>query len=247
MGPPLAAVLEAVVFAAGRGTRLRPVTDATPKALLPVGAVPLLERTLARLAAAGIERAVVTASHLAEQIVAHVAARGGRPPAVVVSTEPGGPYETGGGLRHARPLLRATGPILLHNVDVLTDLPLADLADAHEAWEPLATLAVMDRPASRRLLFDEGGLLGHRDERTGVERRVRPPRGPVEALGFAGVHVVEPDLLDRLTERGVFPIVDAYLRLAGEGSPILPHRVDGCAWIDVGRPADLVRARAMYA
>jgi NDP-sugar pyrophosphorylase family protein len=237
--------VEALVFGAGLGTRLRPWTDRTPKVLVEVGGVPVLERVLARLVAVGVDRVVLTACHLVAEVERHVRARRG-PPDVVLSPEPGGPYETGGGLLRARSRLRLGAPVFLHNGDVLTDLPLRDLWEAHRAWQPLATLAVMDRPAARRLLFDAVGLLGHRDERTGVERRVRSPRGPVESLGFAGVQVVSPDLPSRLSERGAFSIVDAYLRLAGEGEPVLPHRVDGCRWIDVGRPADLERARAMF-
>jgi NDP-sugar pyrophosphorylase family protein len=237
--------VEAVVLAAGLGTRLRPLTDRTPKALLDVGGVPLLERILRGLAAVGVDRAVVTTCHLAEQVERFAAARRGTPPEVALSHEPGGPYETGGGLVHARPLLAERQPFFVHNVDVFTDLPLRALWEAHRAWQPLATLAVMDRPASRRLLFDDAGLLGHRDERTGVERRTRAAKGDVVALGFSGVQVVSPDLMARLTERGTFSLTDAYLRLASEGATILPHRVDGCTWIDVGRPADLDRARVL--
>jgi NDP-sugar pyrophosphorylase family protein len=237
--------VEAVVFAAGLGTRLRPLTDGTPKALLEVGGVPLLERILRSLAAVGVDRAVVTTCHLAEQVERFAAARRGTPPEVALSREPGGPYETGGGLVHARPLLAERQPFFVHVGDVVTDLPLRALWEAHRAWQPLATLAVMDRPASRRLLFDERGLLGHRDERTGVERRARPARGDVVALGFCGIQVVAPDLLALLHERGTFSLTDAYLRLAGEGATVLPHRVDGSTWIDVGRPADLERARSL--
>ena len=104
--------------------------------------------------------------------------------------------------------------------------------------------AVMDRPSSRRLLFDDRGLLGRVDDVKGVRREARPPVGAVVERGFCGVHVIDPSLLDRLTESGVFSILDPYLRLAGAGAILRPFSADGCRWIDVGRPADLLRANA---
>jgi NDP-sugar pyrophosphorylase family protein len=100
----------------------------------------------------------------------------------------------------------------------------------------------MDRPTSRRLLFDAQGLLGRVDDGKGLRTTVRTPAGPVVELGFSGVHAVAPALLDRITETGTFSILDTYLRLAGEGARILPFRVDGCTWIDIGKNADLERA-----
>ncbi len=100
----------------------------------------------------------------------------------------------------------------------------------------------MDRPTSRRLLFDAQGLLGRVDDGKGLRATIRTPEGPVVELGFSGVHAVAPALLDRITETGTFSILDTYLRLAGEGARILPFRVDGCTWIDIGKNADLERA-----
>jgi NDP-sugar pyrophosphorylase family protein len=234
--------VEALVFAAGLGSRLAPLTDRVPKALLEVGGVPMLERVATRLVEAGVDRIVVNVCPHPDAIERFVRERRGFGVEVLLSREEDGPYETGGGLLAARPLLRADGPILLHNVDVLTDLPLRSLLASHVAASPLATLAVMDRPTSRRLLFDDEGLLGR--VQGDVRREVRPPRGEVRSLAFAGVHVVEPRLLGRIVERGTFPIWDPLLRLAGEGERVLPFRADGCRWIDVGRPADLERARA---
>lgn len=238
--------MDAIVFAAGHGTRLRPHTDQRPKALVEVGGRTLLEHVAARLVAAGATRLVVTACAFAEQIAAFVAAHdlGAE---TRLSLEPGGPYETGGGLLAARAHLRGDRPVLLHNVDVLSDLPLRALVAGHVARGALATLAVMERASSRQLLFDAQGLLGRTDDAQGLELRARPSTGPVERLAFAGVHVLDPALPGRLTERGTFPILVPYLRLAGEGARLLPYRVDGCAWIDVGRPADLERARSGFA
>lgn len=235
--------VDALLFAAGHGTRLKPLTDARPKALVEVGGRTLLEHVARRLVEAGVTRLVVNVCAFAEQIEGFLA----RTPLGVetlVSREPGGPYETGGGLLAARALFRGDRPILLHNVDVLSDLPLEGLLAAHASSGALVTLAVMDRPSSRRLWFDDAGLLGRSDAGQGLDLRVRPSTGPVQALAFAGVHALDPALLGRLTERGTFSILEPYLRLAREGARLLPYRCDGCTWIDVGRPADLERARA---
>lgn len=233
-----------MLLAAGLGTRLRPLTDRIPKALVPVGGVPILERVARRLIAAGADRLVVNTHYLAEQIEAYVAERRGFGVEAVCSREPGdAPLETGGGLLVAEPLFRKRAPFFLHNADILTDLPLRSMYDAHLADGPLATLAVMERPTSRHLLFDRRGLLGRTDEKKGVDLRVRPAEGPVETLAFAGVHVVSPDVFGRITERGAFSILDPYLRLAAEGETIRPFRVDGCTWLDIGRPEQLEEAR----
>lgn len=234
--------MEALVFAAGLGTRLRPLTDTTPKALLTVGGRTLLEHVAARLVAAGARRLVVNVCHHADQIERFVATHDLGAP-VALSREEGGPFDTGGGLAAARHLFSRSGPVLLHNVDVLTDLSLEALLAAHATTGALATLAVAERPSTRHLLFDARGLLGRRDAGRGLDVRVRPPMGEVTAVPFTGVHVVAPALLDRITETGTFSILDTYLRLAAEGASVLPFRADGARWIDVGRPGDLERAR----
>ena len=232
-----------MLLAAGLGTRLRPLTDRMPKALVEVGGVAVLERVARGLIAAGADRLIVNVHHFPEQIRRYVAERDGFGVEVVFSTEGGAPLETGGGLLQAAPLFRGDAPFFLHNADILTDLPLGEMYAAHLEHDPLATLAVMERPSSRYLLFDERGLFGRADEKKGVRIEVREPVGEVTALGFGGVHVVSPEIFGRLTERGAFSILDPYLRLAGEGLRILPFRIDGRYWSDIGKPEELEAAR----
>jgi NDP-sugar pyrophosphorylase family protein len=232
-----------MILAAGLGTRLRPLTDHTPKALIDVGGRPILAHVARRLVEAGADRLIVNTHHLGEQIAAYVATHDLGAPAVV-SHEEGAPLETGGALVAAETLLRRDAPFFLHNADILSDLPLGDLYAAHQAaGDPLATVAVMDRPTSRRLLFDDAGLLGRVDEAKGVDLRVRDAVGEVRALPFAGVHVLSPRIFGLLTERGAFSILDPYLRLAAAGERVLPFRVDGHQWLDIGRPDQLEAAR----
>jgi N-acetyl-alpha-D-muramate 1-phosphate uridylyltransferase len=236
-----------MLLAAGLGTRLRPLTDHTPKALIEVNGVPVLERVALRLIEAGADRLIVNLHHLGEQIERYVAQRGGWSVEVVFSREADQPLETGGGLLHARHLFRGDAPFFLHNADILTDIDLGALYDAHRARpDALATLAVMERPTSRFLLFDDDGLFGRTDERAGLEIRVREPVGEARRLAFGGVHVISPEFFGLLTEAGAFSILDPYLRLAGEGRRILPFRVDGARWFDIGKPEQLERARAEF-
>ena len=236
-----------MILAAGLGTRLRPLTDHTPKALLDVGGVPIIERVARRLIAAGADRLIINTAHLAQQIEDFVRSTDGFGVEAVFSREDPGPLETGGALLAAEPHFRGDAPFFLHNADILSDIPLGEVYAAHEAaGDPLATVAVLDRPTSRKLLFDDAGLLGRTDEGKGLDLRVRAPVGEVAAIPFAGIHVISPRIFGLLTERGAFSILDPYLRLAAAGERVLPFRVDGYTWIDIGRPEQLEQARRSF-
>lgn len=232
-----------MIFAAGLGTRLGAIGQATPKALIEVGGVTMLERTVRRLAGAGADRIIVNVHHQADRIVSFIAEHD-LGVEILVSHEPERPLETGGGLLHARPLFRGDAPFMLHNVDVITDADLEAMVAAHVRSGALATLAVNERETSRHLIFDEAGLLGRDDQRHGTRSEVRPPRGTVHSFAFAGIHVGSPELLDRITERGIFPIVDSYLRLAAEGRHIEPWVMTTAMWLEIGNVERLEAARA---
>lgn len=232
-----------MILAAGLGTRLRPLTDHTPKALLSVGGVPILERVARRLIDAGADRLVINLHHLGEQIRDYVLRHDGFGVEVRFSDEPEGALETGGGVLRAAHLFRGDAPFFLHNADILTDLPLAGMYRLHLSERPLATLAVMARPSRRYLLFDDEGLFGRVDEGKGVRIEARTRVGQEERLGFAGVHVIDPAFPSRLVETGAFSILDPYLRLVGEGERILPFRIDDHRWLDIGKPEQLAEAQ----
>ena len=234
-----------MILAAGLGTRLRPLTDRIPKPLIPVAGVPMLERVARRLIAAGANRLIVNTSHLSEQVEAYLAERDGFGAEWHVSREPEPPLETGGAILQAAALFRRDTPFFLHNSDILTDLPLAEMYRAHEQSGVLATLAVMPRESTRQLLFDDRGLLGRVDTRKDLELRARDAVGEVRQLAFGGIHVISPRIFGLLTERGAFSILDPYLRLVATGERILPFRADPYTWVDIGRPEQLEAAHAV--
>ena len=234
-----------MIFAAGLGTRLGIVTQSIPKALVPVAGVPILERVANRLVSAGAERLIINTHHLAEQIAAFVASKHDFGVEVLLSAEPTRPLETGGGLLRASGLFQGRDPFFLHNVDIVSDLPLERVYATHLERAPLATLVVMERQSSRALLFDDQGLLGRVDDSKALRIEARPCRGTVHRLAFCGIHVVSPTLPGQITEEGVFSILDPYLRLVAEGHRIEPFRADGYAWVDIGRPDSLAEASAM--
>lgn len=232
-----------MILAAGLGTRLRPLTDRIPKALVEVAGVPMIERIARRLIAVGVDRLVINLHHHADQIRAFLEERSGFGVEVHISEEPEGALETGGGLKHAAPHFRRDTPFFLHNVDVITEIPLAEMYRAHAAADPLATLAVSGRESTRLLRFDADGLQGRLDTRTGEVEACRPPTGRSNDRAFAGVHVLSPRIFDLLEEEGAFSIIPTYLRLAGEGHVIVPFDIGAALWLEIGNPDRLERAR----
>jgi NDP-sugar pyrophosphorylase family protein len=234
--------LDALIFAAGLGTRLGSLGKSTPKALVDVGGKTMLEHVARGLVGAGVDRIVINVHHHADKIERFTATHdlGAE---VVLSHEAERPLETGGGLAHAREYFRGDAPFFMHNVDVLTDAPLAEMYTAHTRDDVLVTLAVSDRPTSRHLLFDARGLYGRSDSRRDIRLMVRAPHGESRACAFAGIHVVSPELLDRLAETGVFSILDVYLRLAAAGARIAPWDLGDAQWLEIGTAERLDEAR----
>lgn len=241
--------MKAMILAAGVGSRLAPLTDATPKALIPVGGVPMLERALIRLKAAGVKSFVVNVHHhaaAAAAFCADLARRHGVP--VSVSREDDLLLDTGGALKKAAALLRGREPFFVHNADVLTDLDLKALYAAHLESGALATLSVRERESGRAFLFDgKDRLVGHDDRKLDRTVWVKSSVAGARRLPFDGIHVISPALLDKMTESGVFSITKTYLRLAGAGAEIRAFRADRWAWHDIGTPEKLAAAEAWAA
>jgi NDP-sugar pyrophosphorylase family protein len=238
--------MKAMILAAGLGTRLRPLTDDRPKALVEVAGRTLLEIVLCRLRTFGVREAMVNAHHYAEMIVAYLRAHDNFGMRIEVSREPE-LLDTGGGMKKAAHFFLEEGasleePFIVHNVDVISTIDLGRMVRFHAEHAALATLAVQDRETSRFLLFDGlGQLCGRRAGREGKNELARPA-AEAQALAFSGIHVLSPRVFGKMEEDGAFSIIDAYLHLAARGEKIVAFRADGSYWRDLGRPESVRQA-----
>jgi NDP-sugar pyrophosphorylase family protein len=236
--------MKAMILAAGLGTRLRPLTEDRPKALVKVGPRTLLEIAISRLREFGVRDIVVNVHHFADSVVEFLHANENFGLHIEVSREET-LLDTGGGLKNAGWFFAGdTEPFILHNVDVISTIDLEEMVRAHNDRQALATLAVQQRPTSRYLLFDESRhLCGRRlvrDQKVEIVREFRSR----EELAFSGIHVISPRLLSLMTESGSFSIIASYLRLAGLDEKILGFRADAYQWRDLGTIASLKEAAA---
>lgn len=207
-----------MIFAAGLGTRLKPLTDTMPKALVPVGGQPLLWHVIMKLKKSGYERIVVNVHHFADQIIDYLRLNDNFGLDIRISDEREQLLETGGGIKKAFPLFDPSEPILIHNVDILSNLDLNQLpTDA-------PVLVVSQRQTKRYLQFDdEQRLVGWKNIETG---EVKGREG--HSLAFSGIHVFHPSLVPLLSEwPDRFPIMDFYL------SACATHLIKGFEAIDL--------------
>ena len=236
--------MKAMILAAGLGTRLRPLTDNKPKALVELGGRTLLRITLERLRCFGVSQVIVNVHHFADLVVNYLRANANFGLRIEVSREDL-LLDTGGGLKKARWFFlqgEQNQPFLLHNVDVISSVDLARMVDEHRRSAALATLAVQERKSSRQLLFDdEDSLCGRRAGPEVADETVKPAKN-FRPLAFAGIHVISPRLFELMTEDGVFSIIDTYLRLAGAGEKIGAFRADQYYWRDLGKPENIGQA-----
>jgi NDP-sugar pyrophosphorylase family protein len=245
--------MKAMVLAAGLGTRLRPLTNDRPKALVEINGRTLLEITLTRLKSFGIREVIINVHHFAAMVVEYLKANQNFGMTIEVSREET-LLDTGGGLKKAswfflRDKDKAnSGPdapdaaFILHNVDVITTIDLKRMVQSHQANGALATLAVQDRKTSRYLLFDQQKeLCGRRLVKDGKTELVRNAK-PSYELAFSCIHVISTRLLNLMTEEGTFSIIDVYLRLAAQGQKIKSFSADEYDWRDLGTPESVARA-----
>lgn len=237
--------MKAMVFAAGLGTRLKPLTDIMPKALVPVAGKPLLWHVLTKLSAAGYDDIVVNVHHFPDQIIEYLAKNdfGSR---IRISDERDLLRETGGGIQYAKALLGEEEPFLVHNVDILSNLDFEWFRAMHST-DTLATLLVSERKTQRYLLFDDEGLLrGWTNIATG---EVRSPYGNIDIdkyrkLAFSGIHYLSKDIFAAFGRYGFgerFSIMDFYL-MACADYPVRAAVYPGLRLLDVGKPETLSQA-----
>jgi NDP-sugar pyrophosphorylase family protein len=238
--------MRAMVLAAGLGTRLRPLTNDRPKALVEVAGRTLLDLTLVRLRQYGIDDVIVNTHHFADKVADYLAAHKNFGMNIALSREET-LLDTGGGLKQASWFFQdPDAPFLLHNVDVLSNVDLAAMLRHHTEHNALATLATQHRPTSRYLLFDQNRLLCGRQSvpesgEPASSELVREVTHP-EPLAFAGIHIISPRIFAKIHEQGAFSIIPTYLRLVALGEPILAFNADPYQWRDLGTPASVHQA-----
>ena len=238
--------MKAMILAAGLGTRLRPLTDNRPKALVEVGDRTLLEIALSRVRTFGMGEVIINVHHFADMVLEYLKANNNFGMRIEVSREEV-LLDTGGGLKKAAHFFLQESkdgeePFLVHNVDVISSIDLRRMVQFHVEHQALATLAVQNRETSRNLLFDKQlQLCGRRSGHDQKTELIGSPEN-VQALAFCGIHIISPRLFAMTTEEGVFSILTPYLRLAAHGEKILAFSANECHWRDLGTPDGVMRA-----
>ncbi len=234
-----------MILAAGLGTRLKPFTDHHPKALAQVNGKSLLQRNILYLQQQGIFDVVVNVHHFADQIIDVLEENQGWGSRFEISDERNAVLETGGGLLHARPLLEGEDYFVVMNADVLTDLDMKAMMQAHEASGAISTLAVTNRSSSRHFLFNAAGrLCGWGNAATG-EQKIKIEAPGLQPKAFSGIHLMHPAIFNHIHREGKFSIVDAYLDMAA-GQPIYGFDHSNGKFIDVGKPESIALAEQLF-
>jgi len=243
---------KAMIFAAGIGSRLRPITDRMPKALVPVGGIPMLQRTLLRLNEAGFNDVTINIHHFGQQIIDFLQHNDNFGMNIHISDERDELLDTGGGILKARHFLDGDEPFLAHNVDILSDIDLKHVYDTHVQSGADATLLVSDRLTTRKLLFNKDmHLQGWLNHSTG---EVKPEGFTVNTqqhreLAFEGIHVISPTLFKYMGEntdwQGKFSIIPFYLSVCQQ-LHLQGYELKDITWFDIGKPETLQEANKYY-
>lgn len=236
--------MKALIFAAGKGTRLKPFTDQHPKAMAKVNGIPLLERNIKYLQSFGINDFVINVHHFGRQIVDFLKENNNFNAKIEISDEHAELLETGGGLVFARRFLDFGEDFLIMNADILTDMNITEFVNYHQKNKDFATLAVSDRNSSRKLLFNEDMILrGWMNVQSGEQRLAEFNKG-FKALAFSGIHCINPEIFNKIKRTGKFSIMEEYLDL------MLTEKIHGyehdAQLVDVGRPESVLEAEQIF-
>lgn len=236
--------MKALIFAAGKGTRLQPFTNHHPKALARVNDIPLLERNIKYLQSFGINDFVINIHHFGNQIFDFLKQNDNFGANIEISDESDLLLETGGGLVFARSFLDHSEDFLIMNADILTDMNITEFVNFHQSKNDFITLAVSDRNSSRKLLFNNDMILkGWKNINTGETRLAESNKGFKE-LAFSGIHCVNPSIFNKIKRTGKFSIMEEYLDMMST------EKISGyqhyAHLIDVGRPESIIEAEKIF-
>ncbi len=235
--------MKAMIFAAGLGTRLKEETQNKPKALVEIAGKPLLQHAIEKLKNTGISEIVINVHHYSDMIISWLCDQNFYKH-IHVSDESGKLLDTGGGLKKAAPFLKGSEPVLIYNVDVISDIDLKLVEQEHIKHNALATLVVRKRRTNRYFKFDEQQrLVGWTNKKTGEIKLSRPVQlETTTEMAFSGIHIVQPEIFALMPEEDKFSITDLYLKLA-ENHLIKGYFDNSELWMDVGKPIELAEAR----
>ena len=234
-----------MIFAAGLGTRFKPWTDKHPKALAPVNGKSLLQRNVEYLQQYDIRDIVINVHHFPDQIIDAIEKAKGWGSVITISDESNELLDTGGGLLKAKHLFFRDEPILTLNVDILTEINLKHFLAHHQQENALITVAVTERNTSRYLLFNKySRLVGWKNKSTGEEKIVIEAKDIIEKA-YSGLALFQPEVLDLISQKGKFSLIDVYLSLAPQYK-IASYDHTGERLIDVGKPGSVAEAEKMF-
>lgn len=231
-----------MILAAGLGTRLKPLTDNLPKALVKIKNKTLLQIQLTKLKTYGITDVIINVHHFSRMIIDYLKENKNFGLNISVSDESDLLLDTGGGLKKAAYFFSDGNPFLIHNVDVISDINLNKLAVAHKNNNSAVSLAVRERKSGRYFIFDDNLILcGWENNITGEKKVVKEIEGNAKHLAFSGIQIIDPKIFDYFPDEQIFSLIDLYLR-AAEKEKIAGFIDDSDFWIDAGKPENLIEA-----
>ncbi len=227
--------MKAIIFSAGYGTRLQPWTNNKPKALVEYKNIPLLQHVILKLKKHNFNDIIINIHHFANQIEEFIKQNNSFGINITFSDELDLLLDTGGGLKKTAHFFNDNKAFLAYNVDIISDIDLNKFYDYHINNKVLVTLAVQNRKTSRQLLFDaEKNLCQWKNIITGEIKQARRAIGNLEPYAFSGLHIINPDIFEKIKEDGVFSIIDLYLRLS-KNENIIYYNHNNSSWKDLGR------------
>jgi len=225
--------MKAMIFAAGKGTRLKPLTDNTPKALIKVNGTPMIELVIKKLISIGVREIIINVHHFANQIINFLNTNNNFGIKIEISDESDKLLDTGGGLKKASWFFDTNEPFILHNTDIISDIDLLDMIAFHKNNNALATLAVRKRESNRYFLFNNNfDLCGWENIKT-TEKIISKKSTLLNQFAFSGIHIINPIIFNYLNQTCKFSIVNSYLELSKNKTiKGFDHTTD--YWFDVG-------------
>ena len=238
--------MRAMILAAGLGTRLKPLTDSTPKALIKIKEHTLLELQIRKLKAEGFDQIIINVHHFSEQIKNYLKQNNFFDCTIEISDESQKLLDTGGGLKKASHFFSDGKPFLVYNVDILSNISLKKLMEFHLTSKSSATLAIQKRNSSRKFLFDKNNILcGWRNEKSSEKIITRDERSEFFPYSFSGIQIVDPTIFKYFPDKDVFSLVEFYLS-AAKKEKIVGYVHNEDEWMDLGKMENLSEAEKVF-